>query len=217
MDTATYKRCVNKTLTANAKPAKTGLRALARKVPTTNLSYGLVGFADAMGEVREVLHDYILGFQFDTGLRPALREKLGEAIFALTIASKTLKIRVPANKRMLKVVGMTNTAALLRLDKISTQMLAAFKVAYQGMDFDTEALKALVNEAWPLLYGLCGSMADATPAQVMGVNIAAMAERMEAGTFNVELLRNRDKDAELDDVREAFQRQIKATEPTIPA
>jgi hypothetical protein len=215
MDTATYRRCVAKTL--NAKPAKAGLRTVARKAQYMNLSFGLVGFADAMGEVREVLAQYILGFQFDPAVRPQLREKLGEAIYALTIASKTVKIRVPANKRKFKVVGMTNTAALLKLDSISTQMLRAFKVAYEGLEFDLDRIKGLVEEAWPLLYGLCGSLADATPAQVMGANVAHLTERMQTGTFNVELLRNRDKDAELDEVRAVFSKQIEATAPVIPA
>lgn len=182
MDNAKYARGVFRTL--SFKPAKAGVRAIARKRVTLDLAHAITGIACEVGEVHQALNPFLKGLQLNDQLKNAARPEFGDLLYFLTVACKRAKVKIPSSTKKLRLKGTTLTEALLGLHDISTELLSAHKKAYYDKALDLEKVGPLLIQfiaiLWPLIYELYG----VAPSVLMDENGEKLAIRYPDGIFD---------------------------------
>lgn len=199
---AQYKRSVYKTL--SIKPAKDGLRKVARKTPTTNLAHAIVGLKSETGELLQGMEQYILGFPLDDAMKQNAREELGDIVYYTTVLCKTLRIKMPASTKKVALKG-TLTKALLQLDGIATDLLDQYKKSFYGRDLDMEKIATIAQPLPHLLYAINYTLFHDPIATTMDGNIAKLSHRYPEGFFNDAAQHGRNKVNELEAMENAVK------------
>lgn len=201
MDTARYKRNVFRTL--SIKGAKAGLRGVARSTLHTNVAHAIVGLNTEVGELFEGLQPYLLGFQLRDEMKQNAFEELGDFSYYMIVLAKALKLKVPGSGKKTKLVHMTKTEALLKINGLSVDLLDQFKKTFYGRELDLEKIAPIAQEIlnlyWPLVYDLLG----VTPAVVFEGNIAKLEKRYPDGMFSDNAQEFRDAQKEMVAMTEA--------------
>lgn len=115
METALYRRNVFKTL--GVKPAKAGLRYASRNTARTNVLHAAVGLATEVGELIEVMENYLLIGRSTAEEKNLALEEMGDFAYYMMVMAKITKAKVPGSGKKLKLEG-TRGAALLNLQRL---------------------------------------------------------------------------------------------------
>lgn len=213
MDLSTYKSNALKTL--SVKPAKDGLRHMAKNTLRTHLAHGIVGFSAEVGEYMESLYPYILGNQMTPAVAERAFDEMGDVGYYLVVLAKVAKVKVPGTGKKTKLVGMTRTEAILSLHQVSIALLGLHqKSLYKGVQPTPEeqavvdaqrleAIQKLVAYAITLYWPLCFDMFGVPPADVLQANIVKLSARYPDGYFSMTAHEARDKKKEAQAVKAA--------------
>jgi hypothetical protein len=181
VDTNLFKRNVAKTLAP--KPAKEGIRKIARKTAATITAQAVVGLKVSTGELHRALEAYLLGFQLTDALRLHARENLGDVLYQLAVLSKILKVKLPGSRKKVYLKGMTMTQAVLRLDQVATDMLGLYLSTFKGQDLAMTEIKKKFEDLPLLVYQIVGTMLNVPVGVVMDTEIEKLEEQYPAGLF----------------------------------
>lgn len=203
MDIVSYKKAVFKTL--SIKPAKEGLRKVARKTPNTNIAHAIVGLKSETGELLQGLQPYILGVQLNATMRSNAQEELGDIAYYTTVLCRTLHVKMPSATKKVLLKGTTLTKAILELDSIATNLLDQYKKAFYGRDLDMALITKLTEPVPALLYAICFTLFQQPVSVVMDGNIAKLTARYPQGFFDNIDQHNRNKVDELEKMAGAVQ------------
>lgn len=114
MDNITYRKNVFKTL--SIKPAKIGLRHVAKNTLRTNVFHASIGLGTEGGELVAGLASYITG---SSRITPEMLvnafEEMGDLGYYMSVLCKCLKVKLPASSKKVKLKGMTRSEAVLKL------------------------------------------------------------------------------------------------------
>jgi hypothetical protein len=129
MQTGLYRKTVMKAL--STKPAKLGLKLVAKSNARTNLALASVGMTTEIGLLLRSLTPYILGLQMTQSMTKEAMEPFGNIGYHLTILCRVLKISTPTASKKARLSG-TRTAALMQLAGLSTDILKLFAENFEG-------------------------------------------------------------------------------------
>jgi hypothetical protein len=115
----------------STKPAKLGLKMVAKSNSRTNLALASVGMTTEIGLLLRALTPYILGLQMSKDMQKDAMEPFGNVGYHLTILCRVLKISTPTASKKARLVG-TRTAALMQLAGLATDILKLFAENFQG-------------------------------------------------------------------------------------
>lgn len=161
MDTSLYRKNVFKTL--SVKPAKAGLRYTARNTARTNLLHASVGMATEVGELMEVMTNYLLLGRASDEEKVNSQEEMGDFAYYMAVAAKMVKAKIPGAGKKLKLEG-TRGAALLALNALVVGDKGILDIAKKGV-FYGPAMKKM--------------MAPAKARKVKGVEIQVPAHEVD--------------------------------------
>lgn len=131
MENSVYKANVFKTL--SVKPAKLGLKYVSRNTNRTNVMHAALGLVTEAGELLEGLTPYILGTsQLTEKMKINAFEEMGDLGYYMMVLSKTLKVKLPTSSKKVRLKGMTRTAALLEVLRLSVSMANMSKKVFYG-------------------------------------------------------------------------------------
>lgn len=180
MNISQYRKNVYKTL--SIKPARTGLKDVARKTTTINLGHSLVGLKTEVGELLQCLSPYIQGSQLSEEMKSHAREELGDILYYLTVATKESKIKLPSTTKKIKLHG-TILQSLLNVDSITTELLSVYKKIYYGRDLHVERIQHTLELLVPEVWALCFALTKLPVEIIMQANIAKLSLRYPLGEF----------------------------------
>lgn len=183
MELAQFKKAVFKTL--EIKPAKEGLRRIARKSATVNVAHSIVGLKTATGEMVKALEPYVLGMQLNDALRQEAKVKAGDVAYYLTVLAKVARVKMPSTNRKVQLKGKTLTKALLELDAIAVDLLDEYKETFIGHEINMEKVRELLAPFPLLLYGVCYQLFNEPIATIMDASYAHLTESYPQGFFDV--------------------------------
>jgi hypothetical protein len=177
-----------------ASPPKTvriGLKKAFRTKRVVNLSHAILGFKAETGEMLQALTPYLLGYQITPDAVLHAKEEAGDALFFLTLASDSLKVKLPHFNRKVRTKDTVH-ALLLYLDGYATDMLDVLKKSMYGAELDEKKLAEVLPKAINTLYSLSWSLFGVVPAALVEQNVAKLKTRYPAGfTTDRALKRNR--------------------------
>jgi len=131
MENSIYKANVFKTL--SVKPAKAGLRYVSRNTNRTNIMHAALGLVTEAGELVEGLTPYILGAErLSEKMKINAFEEMGDLGYYMMVMAKTLKIKLPTSSKKVRLKGMTRSAAILEILRLSSAMANMSKKVFYG-------------------------------------------------------------------------------------
>lgn len=145
MENSIYKANVFKTL--SVKPAKAGLRYVSRNTNRTNIMHAALGLVTEAGELVEGLTPYILGAErLSEKMKINAFEEMGDLGYYMMVLAKTLKIKLPTSSKKVRLKGMTRSAAILEILRLSSAMAnLGKKVFYGPVMSEAEREKTVTN------------------------------------------------------------------------
>lgn len=219
MDNTTYMKNVMKTF--SNKPAQWGLRRAASNLSRTHLMHAAMGLHNEVAELFEVIEQYLLGVSPITPeMRPAAYMEYGDLGYYMRVLAKCLRVKLPPSTRKVKLVGMTRTAALLKLNVLAAKIAGVQKKVFYGpvmvtieepagprlvldkvATLDKELshyykMQALLTEFVGLYWAVCFDMFGVPPAPVFAANIQKLAVRYPEGFFDATAVANKNEVAE---------------------
>lgn len=183
MELAQYKRAVLKTL--DVKPAKEGIRKIARKSATVNVAHTIVGLKTATGEFLEAMEPYLLGKQLNDSIRKDAAVKLGDVTYYLTALAKIVRVKMPSTRRKTPLKGKTLTKAILELDQTASKLLDEYKVSFIGDDINLEKVRELLTPVPLLVYGISYQLFNEPIAALMDKSFEGFAGNYPQGYFDL--------------------------------
>ena len=131
MDNAVYKRNVFKTL--SVKPAKVGLKYVSRNTNRTNVMHSAIGIFTEAGELVEGLTQYILGSsKLTEKMKINAFEEMGDIGYYMMVLSKSLKVKLPASSKKVRLKGRTRSAGILELMAYTAEIANLSKKVFYG-------------------------------------------------------------------------------------
>ena len=131
MDNATFRKNVFKTL--SVKPAKLGLRNVAKNTNRTNIMHASIGIATEAMELVVGLGPYLLGSSKLTDtMKVNAFEEMGDLGYYLAVLAKSLKFKLPSSSKKVRLKGMTRSEAVLQLLEASSLIGDVAKKNFYG-------------------------------------------------------------------------------------
>lgn len=131
MDIATYRKNVFKTL--SIKPAKAGLRYVSQNTLRTNVFHASVGLASEVMEVFGAISPYLLGSsRLSEQMKIEAFAEMGDLGYYMVVLAKCLKVKLPSSSKKVLLKGMTRSAALFELLRLSEGILDLSKKVLYG-------------------------------------------------------------------------------------
>lgn len=137
MDVSTYKKAAFATF--DPKIVKAGIRGLASNKQSVILAAAILGLKNETGQLMQAVSKFVLGEQIKPDLRFAAAVELGDILRYAVIGAKTLKVKVPGSGKKIKPKG-TMTESILKLDALSTSLLAHVDLAFDGKGLGAPAV-----------------------------------------------------------------------------
>jgi hypothetical protein len=126
-----YRANVLKTL--SVKPAKLGLKYASRNTNRTNIMHAAIGLATEAGELVEGLTPYILGAErLSEKMKVNAFEEMGDLGYYMMVLAKTLKVKLPTSSKKVRLKGMTRSAAILEILRLSMVAANMAKKVFYG-------------------------------------------------------------------------------------
>jgi len=126
-----YRANIFKTL--SVKPAKAGLRYVSRNTNRTTVMHAAIGLVTEAGELIQGLTPYILGAErLSEKMRINAFEEMGDLGYYMAVLAKTLKIKMPTSSKKVRLKGMTRSAAILEILRLSSAIANMSKKVFYG-------------------------------------------------------------------------------------
>lgn len=131
MDNGSYKRNVFKTL--RQREAKLGLKFVARNTKRTNVMHAISGIQAGTLRMAGTLGPYMVGsVKINDTMKIAAFDAASDLTYFLTVAAKTLKVKIPGSGKKVKLKGMTRSEAMVKLVQLATTLADTGKEIFTG-------------------------------------------------------------------------------------
>lgn len=129
MDVSNYRKAALATF--DPKIVKAGLRGVASNKQGVILAAAILGLKNETGQLMQAVSKFVLGEQIKPELRDAAANELGDILRYAVIGAKAIKVKVPGSGKKIKP-KQTMTESILRLDALTTNLLAHLDHAFDG-------------------------------------------------------------------------------------
>lgn len=160
MENNVFRSNVFKTL--SVKPAKAGLKYVARDTHRVNVMHAAIGLSTEANELLECMSPYILGYERLTEkMKVHAFEEMGDIGYYMVVLAKQLKVKLPASSKKSRLKDTTRSTAVLELVRISSALAnLSKKVFYGPVTNEVERDKTVIQKNED------GSDGDTTTVQV---------------------------------------------------